>query len=321
MTHNRMVFCEIAFWEKFSGSYPVSMPLPDERELKIIKTWIEFYELLSRSEVHVDCNVSEFVAIAEKDPKLFHLWKRSAGGNSRFEFDGPFSLEQTLSSSLFSVLLTGTGKAPLAKHYGIISINGGNWHTKGRLFVDNGINIRVNEQWNWQEFAVHFPELASNSMVIVDNYILKNGKHDLPKLLDLLLPESCEVEYHLTIFSLPGRLTKDDIEKIIQAKKPRLADHLFLEIIPVTGSTEFHDRAIITNNLWLFVGGGFDLTRIDRTLNQIVVSRSTTIEIVYPFFAKTNMEKVDDAYENLIRDAQVCLEHSRMHSKNRLLVE
>ena len=159
-------------------------------------------------------------------------------------------------------------------------------------------------------------------MIIVDNYILKNGRRDLPELLNLLLPEFCDVDYHLTIFYLPeygAAVTKDDIIEMVSKAKPGLVDRLQLELIPMVSKTDFHDRAIITNNLWFSSGAGFDLTRWDSDSRSNVAKRTTTLEIVYPYLASLNVHKVDDAYENLIKDAKVALEHAKMTSNNRLI--
>ena len=320
----RTVLCEMAFLGKFRECYPAFTPPPDEKIQQKIKTWIDLYGFLSRSDKQLDCTPQSFVEAAQQDPNLLLLWKKSTEGVSKLDFsDGFGDLEGLLASHPFSSLLSGTGKGPIAKKYGIISLNSGNCLTKDHLFIDNGKAVRVDEEWDWKQFEKCFPERASNSMIIVDNYILKNGKRDLPELLNLLLPESCEVDYHLTVFFLPEvgmSVTKEDIIEMIRKTKPNLVNSLELELVPMVSKTDFHDRAIITNNLWFSSGAGFDLTRWDSTSRSIVAKRTTTLEIVYPYFATPNIRKVDDAYENLIKDAKVALEHAKMTSRNRLII-
>lgn len=323
MASKKTVLCEMAFWEKFSECYPASMPFPDEKTQQKIKSWIELYRFISRSDIQLDCSAQHFATVAQQDQNLAHLWKLSTEGISKLDFAESFNdLETLLSNHPFSVLLTGTGKGPTAKRFGIISINSGNCLAKGALFVDNGDAVRIESKWDWNQFEKLFPDRSSNSMIIVDNYILKNGKRDLPELLNLLLPESCEIDYHLTIFYLAeagAAMSKDDILNVIKKDKPELVNNLQLELIPMVSKTDFHDRAIITNNLWFFSGGGFDLTRWDPATRSNVAKRSTTLEIVYPYFATDNIRKVDEAYENLIEDAKAALQHARMTSKNRLI--
>ncbi len=319
----KMILCEMAFLGKFRECYPVFTPPPDENIQQKIKTWIDLYAFLSRSDKQLDCTPQSFAEAAQQDQTLLLLWKKSTEGVSKLDFSGGFDdLEGLLASHPFSSLLSGTGKGPKAKKYGIISLNSGNCLTKEHLFIDNGKAVRIDEVWDWKQFEKCIPDRASNSMIIVDNYILKNGKRDLPELLNLLLPESCDMEYHLTVFYLPEvgmSVTQEDIIEMIKKTKPDLVSSLQLELIPMVSKTDFHDRAIITNNLWFSSGAGFDLTRWDSASRSIVAKRSTTLEIVYPYFASNNIHKVDDAYENLIKDAKVALEHARKTSNNRLL--
>ena len=321
--NNKTVLCEIAFLEKFLECYPDSPPFPDDKVLQKLKTWIELYAFLSRSNKQLDCSPRSLAEAAQRDKNLAYFWKKSTEGASRLDFsDGFDDLEKLLNAHLFSMLLSGKGKGPIAKKYGIISVNAGNCLTKAHLFIDNGKAVRVDDKWDWNQFEKCIPERASNSMIIVDNYILKNGRRDLPELLNLLLPELCDVDYHLTIFYLPeygAALTKDDIIEMVSKAKPGLVDRLQLELIPMVSKTDFHDRAIITNNLWFSSGAGFDLTRWDPDSRSNVAKRTTTLEIVYPYLASLNVQKVDDAYENLIKDAKVALEHAKMTSHNRLI--
>ena len=323
MTGNKTVLCEMAFLEKFWECYPASTPFSDDKIQRKLKTWIEFYAFLSRSNKHMDCTPQSYAQVAQKNEVLASLWKKSTEGVSKLDFSGGIdNIETHLTDNPFSVLLSGTGKGPIAKKYGIINVNGGNCLTKEHLFIDNGKAIRMDEIWDWKQFEKCFPERSSNSMIIVDNYVLKNGRRDLPELLKLLLPESCEVDYHLTIFYFPEvgmSLTKEDIIDMIRNTKPDLINSLQLELIPMISKTDFHDRAIITNNLWFSSGAGFDLTRWDSSSRSNVAKRSTTLEIVYPYFASNNIGKVDTAYENLIKDAKVALEHAKMSSNNRLI--
>ena len=322
---NKLLLCEMAFLEKFSECFPMSSPLPEEKTQLKIKTWIELQSLLSRSDKQLDCTPQSYAQLAQQNQNLAFLWKKSTEGVSKLDFcNGNEDLETLLANHPFSALFSGTGKGPTAKKYGIISINSGNCLTKAHLFIDNGKAVRIDEKWDWKLFEKCFPERASNSMIIVDNYILKNGRRDLPEILNILLPESSDVDYHLTIFffqDFGASVTKEDIMEMVRKSKPDLADNLQLELIPMVSKTDFHDRAIITNNLWFSSGAGFDLTRWDSDTRSFVAKRTTTLEIVYPYFASLNISKVDDAYENLIKDAKTALEHAKLTSHNRLITE
>ena len=77
MARKKTVLCEIAFWKKFSECYPASMPFPDEKYLRALRTWMELYSFLSRSKVLLDCTAPEFYELAKKDERLFYIWKKS----------------------------------------------------------------------------------------------------------------------------------------------------------------------------------------------------------------------------------------------------
>lgn len=323
MVGKKTILCEMAFWKKFSELYPASMPFPDQKILRSFVTWIEIYRFLTRSNVRLDCSVASFIEYIKNDERLFYIWKKSTEGECSLEFIDAFSdLEEILKSNPFSVLMTGTGKGPVAKKYGLISLHGGNCLTKGDLFVDNGRSLHKDEEWCWEDFGKIIPDKSSNAMLIVDNYILKNGGRDLLELLNQLLPNECELGYHLTIFYYEkGAIDKESLISNIAERKPGLVNQLQLELIQVAGKQDFHDRAIITNNYWISIGGGFDISVWDRETRTLRVKRSTNMEIVYPYFASMNIKRIDTSYENLLDDVKQALIWAKSLSRNRLLEE
>ena len=77
-------------------------------------------------------------------------------------------------------------------------------------------------------------------MIIIDNYILKNGERDLYEILYQLLPNRCDIGYHLSIFYYAdGQKTIEIIRNNILAKlkdtKPKLIKNLQLELIRLAG--------------------------------------------------------------------------------------
>jgi hypothetical protein len=188
------------------------------------------------------------------------------------------------------------------------------------LFVDNGQPLHKDDEWSWEKFAQKIPDRSSNAMLVVDNYILRNGEQDLYDMLIQLLPDECAIGYHLTIFYyMEGPVTENMILDLIKERKPNLIDNLQLELIRVAGIQDFHDRAVITNNYWIGVGGGFDISFWDRASRMRRVKRSTNAEVVYPYFASSNVNRIDKAYENLLEEAIQELPLARSSSRNRLL--
>lgn len=320
MSLNKQVLCEIAFWVKFSECYPSFMPI-DEGERNRMKSWIAIYDFITHSNMSFDCSGGHFYELAKNDPYLLSIWKQSTDGCIELEFDGHFrDTAQALSHKPFSLLFTQNGKGPQSKKYGVINLNSGNCLTKYDLFRINGVAMRRGEPWDWNSIRKIIPENASNSMVIVDNYVLKNAVFDLPHIINLLLPEECAIGYHLTIIYYSGngaKIGRDDIMNILKEKKPNLVDNIELEIVSTVDPTDFHDRTIITNNIYISSKGGFDISRWDRETRTNVARRSTSIEVAYPDFVKA--DHIVQEYVNLIMDAKEALSHSCITSHNRLL--
>ena len=321
----KTILCELAFLEKFSARYSESMPLLDEESRHRLTTWIELFDFIVRSDIVFDCTASLFEKLTQNDSRLEYLWKKYAGGDISMEFNDSFiNLHTLLKDHPFSVLMTCKGEESIAKKYGLININESNCLNKRGLFIDNGQHLHKDDIWYWDSFGNSLPEKASNSMIIIDNYILKNGERDLYEILYQLLPNRCDIGYHLSIFYYAdGQKTIEIIRNNILAKlkdtKPKLIKNLQLELIRLAGMQDFHDRTIITNNYWISIGGGFDITRLNKKTRTLRVKRTTNMEIVYPYFASLNIRRIDKAYENLIADVREELPLARANSNNRLL--
>lgn len=160
---------------------------------------------------------------------------------------------------------------------------------------------------SWDE--IDFPQQAkkSNSMIIVDNYILDDTtkiKNNIGALLDILLPDKTIVEYHIVLFGiLKG--TKKSLTEKDAARRCQLFGDEIKRIRPqlkyklsVFNCTEFHDRIIVTNNAWIDCGGGFDL------FNNGKACKRTNIRFAFPFIINSAQTKswVNEAFVYLIND-------------------
>ena len=85
--------------------------------------------------------------------------------------------------------------------------------------------------------------------------------------------------------------------------------------IYLCGKNDFHDRAIITNYIWIGCGGGFDLLN-----SKLQSSKMTNIPIFYPYI-QDGIDWGIDHYQNFINDAKRVKKHNRSIGKgsNRLL--
>lgn len=338
----KTVLCEMAFWNKFSECSPVSIPSLDEQTLKTVKTWIEIYSFLKRSDLLVDCTVADFVPLASKDERLAYLWQLSTEGSLSFNFNNQiFNLQTHVQKDPSIVLLSKENKKQVCDKFGIINIIASEYIKYHDLFINNGKSVDYDEEWDWKSIKKLIPERTSNSMVIVDNYIFGDGnqkpEYNLYRILDAILPDTCSLpSYCISFF-----YQKNKREPILAEKIERIKEELpsYIErirpslknVIPeffvsnedlFDGHSKFfHDRAIITNNIWIDSGAGFSICRKEYVHfeNKYYNTKSTVIPIAYPYFSSANNKYIDDKYETLINNAKEFLKRNNKTTMNRLL--
>lgn len=323
MKGKRQCLIELGFLEGYSKLLP-TITMPDENIMEAIATWANLNSFISRSSLTLDCTPAQFNAGAQNDPNLKQLWKKNAGGECSIDFHGSKfnNIEDLLKQNPLCVLLTEDDKTNICSDYGIININLSNFSTKALYFKDNGVAVKMGDLWDWEKIRSVASE-AANALLIVDNYIFKGDeKSNLYKILDIILPKSLKVDFHLTVFYIESRPgSEDNLKNAIKRIRPNL--NVVFEFIKTTKDvyngfkTDFHDRAILTNNLWIDSGAGFNLLRRDRL--HFKAEKSTTISIAHVFFASKNINWLNDATANLIDDANATLARNNINSANRLL--
>ena len=309
---NKTVYCEYGFLKDFLKSCPKHSddPLVEDP----VVSWIKVYQLLSTSATFINVSKSQFVIEAQKDYDLQKFFKRCTNMNFS-EKDFPFGTgkdyRQSSQEALHSVYLSSLNKierAELSSTLGIIVLGKQdviqflNQHEERTIAIPKG-----NHYSSWNE--IDFPEHAkhSNSMIIVDNYILDDTtkiRNNICSLLDILLPNKTTVEYHILLFGIlkgtKKSLTEKDAERRFQ-----LLDNEIKRIRPqlkyklsIFNSKDFHDRIIITNNVWIDCGGGFDL------FNNGKACKRTNIRFAFPFLINSAQKKswINEAFIYLIND-------------------
>ncbi len=157
-----------------------------------------------------------------------------------------------------------------------------------------------------------------NAMLISDEYLCKdkNPEGNIYQILDCLLPQKLEINFHLTIFT--GDIAQFDAitEKL---KTLRTNYTINFTIIQVTKSNPIHDRNLITNYFWINSGHGFHL--FNR--GKVITDRNTQLSF-YSIF-RTHCTHIIDQLKPIERnrDNENSKEQNQIKSnsdgKNRLL--
>lgn len=350
----RTILLESAFWDRFSECFRALDPCADGADpvgvVEKIVRWNNIYKFICRSSVYVDKPLAELGEQAKGDPMLRHLLKCSGDGKMELcEAQEPFpDLESSkkfeCDDNYFSLFFSCGDHRRAARRHGVINICCDDIWSQNSKFRDNGEAVTTNKGFAWNKMDVLREN--SNGMVIVDNFILppdkKPGKctigYNLRELLRLMLPESCDGKYVVSIFYFDSSDDSSDgaairkrrqsefsqsIREFIKAKKKGL--DVELELFPTLANgknhhKDFHDRTIVTNNVWIGSEAGFDLLVPDYTTNTNTRALKTTkTHGLYLGFGSEAANWLDAAYDDLISEAKSCLKKYKYKTANRIL--
>lgn len=122
---------------------------------------------------------------------------------------------------------------------------------------------------------------------------------NLYPIIDYFLDNSNEDSIKLQVSIFSSWKDSDIPWKDVMYKKiaDKYGDKIILSIFKIK-SDEFHDRVILTNNLWIECGAGFDLFKKEDY--DLIATKITTLHIASPFFSDTNPSWCLSAYQNTI---------------------
>ncbi len=347
----KTIFLESAFWDKFSECSRSLVPYADGNDPSIIfgkiERWNSLFKFICRSSVYIDVPLSSLADKAKSDPMLLHLLKCNGDGKMDLtQSEEPFpnlnsDSEFECAGDQESVFFTKDDLRLGARKHGVINICPDSIWNQDSKFKDTGEAVKTDKGFAWNKMEIL--KENSNEMVIIDNFVLtpdkKTGqcttRYDLRELFRLMLPDTCKEEYTLSIFyyddSDNGIIREarrkqffQSIKDFIKTKKKNLS--LKLELFPTTANgptyhKDFHDRTIITNNVWIGSEAGFDLLVQDYTTNTNARAIKTTkTHGLYLGFGNEVANWLDTAYDNLIEEAKQCLKKYKYKTENRLLL-
>ena len=291
----------------------------DASNYQELRLWMCIRSLLFSSKIilHLDISIEELDNIEKKPKKelnilekqLLNLYCRHKEGLSRLKiyegFVTPDSIDFTNKAQLTACYLTCMDYETCKKYsnnYGIMIISPDNIKEFGAVLFDNGRAIQKGDHRSWKNMLKAVP---CNTLALADNYICIDDstiRDNLIEILDALLPEelNLDIPFQISIFTtLKTNNNRDDVDsrnclkaiaKLIEKVRPNLYFKL-----AIFKCKHFHDRTLVTNNLYINCPGGFDLMKYGKS------SKTTMLNIVYPYI-NNSTNWCSDAYSNFIND-------------------
>ena len=202
----------------------------------------------------------------------------------------------------------------ISRTYGISVLTSKKLDVDRLQFEDSGCAIEKGEtkgiKKNWIEILQGKCN-PCNALIIVDNYILSDTKgldENLREILKAVLPDTLSVPFHLSVFTYDmkneSKTRQELLEKIVKDLRPNLKCSISL-----FRTKDFHDRTIITNNLWIGCGGGFDLFKKGKS------DKMTVVNIVNPYLTDT-VKWAKEAYSNLVKTVRTVINNKNEYIKD-----
>lgn len=307
--YRRDVFCEWEFLKSFNDAQ--CTPMSEEADL-----CSDLWKFIKRSHLLLDIERKAFTTKLENDKELFKWIFKSlttGGGNCECIDEHGFKYVEQITNKgkeRFKVVYLLTKDGEICNWYrqkfGSIVLSPKCWEEEKAkanqyLFRDCGSSIEKDKFYSWQEILSSRYNLSNcNAMVLIDNYILKSNLEKLfAKVLDALLPKNLTQEdaFYCTIITVRGNYSVEEkhseICKIINKLRPDL--NYKLEIYVQLVDKTFHDRCILTNNVMIKSGHGFNI--LD---DKGKAKTQTAIQIWHPGIQNAS-KCSDDEYAAILR--------------------
>ena len=200
--------------------------------------------------------------------------------------------------------------------YGVIVICAENINDFRHLLYGNATAIRKHETNKWICCLSSEKPVPCNSLIIVDNYIFSKTelvKENLTDIFDTLIPShlSSKVEFQITFFTSSINNAKDKLRSIIDLLEGLRPEIKFSVTIIKSSSDNFHDRNIISNNILVSCGGGFDLFKQGKS------QKTTTVSLHTPFITSIELWS-RKAYSDILQDAVKVYDDSPNFGENNI---
>lgn len=188
------------------------------------------------------------------------------------------------------------------------------------LISDNGGSIGKDVKGEWSDI-IRINNLPCNSIILIDNFLLNDTEiieENLSPLLNLFLPKSlckdlkCEIAVFTSLQNTGGHhlLPEPRIEKLLNIVRD-LRPNLSCDITVFKCAEDFHDRNIITNNLFVSCGAGFNLFKKGTS------KKLTTVSVISPYWTQNNKWS-SQSLSDLLSAVQKRLSDKTVYGENKV---
>lgn len=314
MKNKRDIYCEYAFWEAF---FEMEEKVLKDRSRR--KLWDEFYEFLSNNNLYFDVPNHALNEETYGGANLMRIRQERGGAGIKFipKFFPKFKdFSDKDDDQLNAVFLTVSETSVcenLSKRFGVIVFNLDMIFSAKHVFVNNGISFDKTNGQNWTylwELREKCPSISCcNSLLIADRYLLSDLNesafdNNLRPIFDAILPQSLDNGIIFNICIIAENICKsiedkfNRIKLLINELRPSL--NFTLNIFH---SRRLHDRSILTNNIILTSGAGFDIIGSEN-----IPLKFTTTSLYFPFlqYDPNGNNKYIDWINNVLKVERCC---------------
>lgn len=295
------IYCQLGFLEKLLSS--TSDTLNDwltSRISEIDSITACFKLIYGPAKIYVDATDQEL--LNHKNPLVKKLWKNQTARvickpNFSKEIDHD-SINKEKSLAMFMLNLDNDSAETLENNWGVLVLTPENLIQK-HAFLNASTPIFVkanNTAFNWDKLS-HLKHYF-HSAIIVDNYLDHNtdvlNANLLPLIRALFKGKLHKEHTHLLIATSKSDITR--LHANLQKLLSKEGIEIDLRIIKVQ-TLQNHDRHLITNQLWVSSGYGFNLLKHDQGKQKLKSIRETTIMIHPVFFSASILSYNNDNQE------------------------
>ena len=288
MRNKRDIYCEYHFWENF---FEMEERISRNRDKR--KIWDAFHDFLSNNNLLFDIPIQTIKSESPGGVRINELLQEKGGANIKFvpkEFLHIEKLSNSDDARLNSVFLT-TMDTPscenISERYGIIVLNLSMIFSASHVFVETKVPFDRTNGQNWSylmDLKAKCPSISCcNSLVIVDRYLFSDKNNDvfqtnLKPIFEAILPQQLanDIEFTICIIAESQECQIEEklleFEELVKVLRPKLKFKLNIF------NSWLHDRSILTNNIMLLSGAGFDVIGMENTPMKF-----TTTSLCFPY--------------------------------------